>query len=159
MICPVTGLPVTFFATVLNRLACSNLPKTQNWIIYRLLFVTQVQYHAIKVIANSLKSPKDIPMRRPATYFLTVLKRLTSPNLSKTLNYVQYRLWFVTGGKYHPIKVIGHSLKRPEDVPIRRPTTYFVTVLIRLTSPNLPKTLNHRPCRLAFVTGVQYHAI
>ena len=51
-----------------------------------------MQYHAIKVIANSLKSPKDIPMRRPATYFLTVLKRLTSPNLSKTLNYVQYRL-------------------------------------------------------------------
>ena len=54
---------------------------------------------------------------------------------------------------------IAHSLKSSEDVPMRRPTTYFVTVLIRLTSPNLPKTLNHRPCRLAFVTGGQYHAI
>ena len=61
-------------------------------------------------------------MRRPTTYFVTVLIRLTSPNLPKALNHRQGRLAFVTREQYHAIKVIGHSLKSPEDVDMRRPT-------------------------------------
>ena len=53
-----------------------------------MLFVTGVQYHPVKVIDESLKSSEDVPMRRPATYFVTVFKRLTSPNLPKTLNLI-----------------------------------------------------------------------
>ena len=45
-------------------------------------------------------------MRRPAIYFVTVFKRLTSPNIPKTLNFSQYIMLFVTGVQYHPIKVI-----------------------------------------------------
>ena len=89
-------------------------------------FVTWVQYHPIKVIDETLKSPEDVPIRRPATYFVTVFKRLTSPNLPKTLNFSQYIMSFVTGVQYHPIKVIDESLKSPEDVPVRRPATYLL---------------------------------
>ena len=64
-------------------------------------------------------------MRRPTTYFVTVLIRLTSLSLPKTMNHRQCRLIFVTGVQYHAIKVIGHSLKSPEDVPMRRPASYF----------------------------------
>ena len=55
-----------------------------------MLFVTGVKYHPIKVIDRSSKSPEDVPMRRPATYFVTVFKRLTHPKLPKTLNFSQY---------------------------------------------------------------------
>ena len=68
-------------------------------------------------------------MRRPAAYFVTLFKRLTSPNLPKRPNFSQYIMLFVTGVQYHPIKVIDESLKSSEDVPMRRPATYFVTVL------------------------------
>ena len=37
---------------------------------------------------------------RPATYFLTVLNRLTRTNLPKTLKYIQYRLLHVTQVTY-----------------------------------------------------------
>ena len=114
-----------------------------------------MQYHPIKVIDESLKSSEDVPMRRPATYFVTVFKRLTSPNLPKTLNFSQHIMLFVTGVKYHPIKVIDESLISTEDVPMGRPATYFVTVFKRLTSPNLPKTLNFSQYMMLFVTGVQ----
>ena len=99
-----------------------------------MLFVTGVQYHPIKVIDESLKSSEDVPMRRPATYFVTVFKRLTSQNLPKTLNISQYIMIFVTWVQYHPIKVIDESLKSSEDVPMRRPATYFFTVLSRLAT-------------------------
>ena len=78
-------------------------------------------------------------MRRPAAYFVTVCKRLTSPNLPKTLNLSQHIMLFVIGVQYHPIKVIDESLKNPEDVPMRRPATYFVTVFKRLKSLNFQK--------------------
>ena len=76
-------------------------------------------------------------MRRPTTYFVTVLIRLTSPNLPKTLNhfvkvlsrlmfknilkalnYIQYKLLIVTQEQYHTTKVIGHSVKSLQDVPM-----------------------------------------
>ena len=53
-----------------------------------MLFVTGVQYHPINVIGESLKSTEDVPMARPATYFVTVFKRLTSPNLPKNAEYL-----------------------------------------------------------------------
>ena len=122
-------------------------------------FVIGVQYHPIKVIDESLKSSEDVPMRRPATHFVTVFKRLTYPNLPKTLNISQYIMLFVTGVQYHPIKVIDESLKSPEDVPMRRPVIYFSTVFKRLTFPNLPKTLNFSQYIMLFLIGVQYHPI
>ena len=134
--------PATYFVTVFKRLTSPSLPKTLNFSQHIMLFVTGVQYHPIKVIDESLKSSEDVPMRRPATYFVTVFKILMSPNLPKTLNISQYIMLFVTGVQYHPIKVIGESLKSPEDVPMARPATYFVTVFKGLTSLNLPKTLN-----------------
>ena len=76
-----------------------------------------MQYHPIKVIDESLKSSEDVPMRRPATYFVTVFKRLTSPNLPKTLNLSQHIMLFVTGVQYRQIKVIDASMKSSEDVP------------------------------------------
>ena len=94
------------FFTVLSRLATQNLPKTLNHVQCRLLFVTGLQYHVIKMIPYSIKSPEDFPMRHPATYFITVLKRLTYPKLPKTLNVSQYIMSFVTGVQYHRIKVI-----------------------------------------------------
>ena len=148
-----------------------------------------------KRIRHSLKSLEDVHMRRPKTYFDTVLWRLMSPNLKKntkihtihvvichwdvishndsdrpilkksrgrphvtsfnifcnsfrkiavqkspkTLNYIQFRLLFVTGMQYQAIKVIGHSIKNPKDVPMWRPSTYFETALDRFMSKNLPK--------------------
>ena len=151
--------PAAYFLTVFKRLTSPNLPKTLNFSQYIMLFVTWVQYHPIKVIDRSSKSPEYVPMRRPATYFVTVFKRLTSPKLPKTLNFSQYIMLFVIGVQYHPIKVIDESLKSPEDVPMGRPATYFVTVFKRLTSPNLPKTLNFSQYMMLFVTGMQYHQI
>ena len=68
------------------------LPYTLNYIQYRLLCVTQATYREIKTITKSWKSSKDVLMRRPATYFATVLNRIMSTNLPNTLNYLQYRL-------------------------------------------------------------------
>ena len=81
--------PATHFATVLNWLVSTILPKTLNYIQYRLLCVTQATYRAIKVIYEPWKSPKDVLMRRPATYFATYFNWLASSNLPKTLNYMQ----------------------------------------------------------------------
>ena len=133
----------TIFCNSLNRLTSTNLPKTLIYIQYRLLCVTQATYRAIKVIHESWKISKDVLMRRPATYFVTVLNRLMSTNLPKTLNYIQYRLLCVTQATYRAIKVIDESWKIPKDVLMRRPATYFVTVLNRLMSTNIPKTLNY----------------
>ena len=77
------------------------------------------------VIAHSLKSLKDVPMRRPATHFVRVLSRLMSKNILKALNYIQYKLLIVTQEQYHTTKVIGHSVKSLQDVPMRRPATYL----------------------------------
>ena len=105
------------------------------------------------------KSPRDILMRRPAQYFATVLNRLTSTNLPKTLNYIQYRLLCVTKATYRAIKVIHESWKISKDVLMRRPATYFVTVLNRVMSTNLPKTLNYIQYMLLCVTLATYRAI
>ena len=107
-------------------------------------------------MAKPWKSPRDILMRRPAQYFVTVLNRLTSTNLPKTLNYIQYRLLCVTQATYRAIKVINDSWKIPKDVLMRRPATYFLTVLNRLTRTNLPKTLKYIQYRLLHVTQVTY---
>ena len=77
------------------------------------------------VIAHSLKSLKDVPMRRPATHFVRVLNKLMSKNILKALNYIQYKLLIVTQEQYHTTKVIGHSVKSLQDVPMRRPATYL----------------------------------
>ena len=133
--------PAQYFATVLNRLTSTNLPKTLNYIQYRLLCVTQATNHAIKVSDESWKSTKDLLKRRPAQYFVTVLNILMSTNLPKTLNFIQCRLLCVTQATYRAIKVINGSWKIPKDILMRRPATCFVTVLNRLVSTNLPKTL------------------
>ena len=62
------------------------------------------------VIAHSLKILEDVPMRRPATHFVRVLSRLVSKNILKALNYIQYKLLFVTQEQYHTTKVIGHAV-------------------------------------------------
>ena len=135
------------------------LPYTLNYIQYRLLCVTQATYREIKTIAKSWKSPKDVLMRRPATYFATVLNRIMSTNLPNTLNYLQYRLLCVTQATYRAIKVIYEPWKSPKDVLMRRPATYFATYFNWLASSNLPKTLNYIQYRLLCVTQVPYHAI
>ena len=91
---------------------------------------------------ESWKSPKDVLMRRPATYFATGLNWLASTNLSKTLNYIQYKVLFVIQVPYHAIRVINEPWKSTKDVLMRRPATYFATVLNWLASTNLSKTLN-----------------
>ena len=63
-----------------------------------------------------------------------------SPNLKKTQKNIQYMLLFVTGMQYHAMIVIGQSLKNLEDVPITRPSTYFVTTFDILMSQNLENT-------------------
>ena len=78
-----------------------------------------------KVIAHSLKSLKDVPMRRPATHFVRVLNKLMSKNILKALNYIQYKLLIVTQEQYHTTKVISFSVKSLQDVPMRRPATYL----------------------------------
>ena len=47
-------------------------------------------------------------MRRPGTYFVTVLSKSTSPILPKTLNYIQYRLLCVPR-----TSCLFHSLSLP----------------------------------------------
>ena len=46
-----------------------------------------------KVIAHSFKILEDVSMRRPATHFVN---KLMSKNILKALNYIQYKLLFVT---------------------------------------------------------------
>ena len=106
-----------------------------------------------KVITHSLKSPEDVLMRRPATYFCKSLKQIGVSKLPKILNYIQYSLLFVTRVQYNTNKMMANSLRSPEDVPMRSPATYFFKVLSRLATQNLPKTLNHVQCRLLFVTS------
>ena len=149
------GTSCYIFCYSFQKIEVSKFPKNTEYLTIYNLFVTGVQYHPIKVIDESLKSSEDVPMRRPATYFVTVFKRLTSPNLPKTLNFSQYMMLFVTGVQYHPIKVIDESLKSHEDVPMGRPATSFVTVFKRLTSPNLQKTLNFSQYMILFVIWVQ----
>ena len=103
--------------TVSNRLTSINLPKTLNSIQYRLLFVTYVPYHAIKVITESWKIPKDVLMRRPATYFATVFNWLTSTNLTQTLNKTKDRLFCVKRATYRVIEVIDESWKKFQGRP------------------------------------------
>ena len=54
----------------------------------QVVFVTLVSYHAIKMIVESLKSTEDVLIRRPATYFVTVIDRFACKNLAKILNYI-----------------------------------------------------------------------
>ena len=151
--------PETYFAIVLKWLVSTNLPKTFNYIQYKVLFVTQVPYHAIRVINEPWKSTKDVLMRRPATYFATVLNWLASTNLPKTWNYIQYRVLFVIQVPYHAIRVINEPWKSTKDVLMRRPATHFVTVSNWLVSTILPKTLNYIQYRLLCVTQMTYCAI
>ena len=65
-------------------------------------------------------------MRRPATHFVRVSNKLMSKNILKALNYIQYKLLIVTQEQYHTTKVIGISVKSLQDVPMRRPATYFL---------------------------------
>ena len=107
------------FCNSLNTLKAYKSPKTLSYIQYRLLCVTQATYRAIKVIYEPWKSPKDVLMRRPATYFATYFNWLASSNLPKTLNYIQYRLLCVTQVPYHAINLIfkpwKNSLGRPNE--------------------------------------------
>ena len=105
------------FGKILNRLMSTYLPYTLNYIQYRLLCVTQATYREIKVIAKSWKSPKDVLMRRPATYFATVLNRIMSTNLPNTLNCLQYSLLCVTQATYRAIKGITESWESSQGRP------------------------------------------
>ena len=67
-------------------------------------------------------------MRRPATYFATVLNRIMSTNLPNTLNCLQYSLLCVTQATYRAIKESLSPEKVPKDALMRRPGTNFVTV-------------------------------
>ena len=151
--------PSTYFATVLNWLPSTNLPKTLNYIQYKVLFVTQVLYHVIRVTNEPWKNPNDVLMRRPATDFATDLKWLASTNLPKTLNHIQYTVLFVTQVLYHAIGVSNEPWKNPKDVLMRRPATDFATDLKWLVSTNLPKTLTYIQYRLLYVIQAIYHAI
>ena len=82
--------PQTYFAKVVNKLKPTYLPKTLNYIQYRLLCVTQATYREIKTIAKSWKSPKDVLMRRPPTYFAKVSNRLKPTYIQRTLKYIQF---------------------------------------------------------------------
>ena len=71
----------------------------------------------MKVICEPWKSPKDVLMRRPATYFATVLNWLASTNLPKTLNHLQHRVFLGTQVPYHAIKLIVKSWKKSQGRP------------------------------------------
>ena len=65
-------------------------PKNIEVYTIQVLCVTQA---TIEVIAKSWKSPKDVLMRRPPTYFAKVLNRLKPTYLPRTLKYIQYRCY------------------------------------------------------------------
>ena len=50
--------------------------------------------------------------------FCNSFRKIAVQKSPKTLNYIQFRLLFVTGMQYQAIKVIGQSLKNLEDVPM-----------------------------------------
>ena len=54
--------PFNIFCNSLRQITVQKSPKTPNYIQFRLLFVTGMQYQAIKVIGQSLKDLKDVPM-------------------------------------------------------------------------------------------------
>ena len=90
-----------YFMTVLNKLTLTHLPKTfiyiyMNYVQYRFFCVTQATYRAIKGITESWKSPKDVLIRCPATYFVTVLNKLTSTILLKNIE-----LYTIQAGMCH----------------------------------------------------------
>ena len=87
-------------------------PKNIEVYTIKVLCDTQATYRTIEVIAESWKSPKDVLIRCPATYFALVLNWLASTNLPKKLNCIQYRLLCVTEATYRAIKVMS-----PEKVP------------------------------------------
>ena len=74
----------------------------KNTELYTTFFVTQVPYHAIKLIVKSWKKSQGRPNE-------TSCNRFSSTNLQKTLNHIQKRVIFVTKVPYHAIKVIIKS--------------------------------------------------
>ena len=98
-------------------------------------------------------------MRCPATHFVRVLNKLTSKNILKALNYIQYKLLIVTQEQYHTTKVIGHSVKSLQDVPMRRPATYFFNSFKQNYFSKSPKNIESYTMQAIFATGMQYHAI
>ena len=77
--------PATYFATYFNWLASSNLPKTLNYIQYRLLCVTQVPYHAIKLIVKSWKISQGRPYETSCKIFCKSLKQIEIYLYPKTI--------------------------------------------------------------------------
>ena len=144
--------PATYFATVLNWLASTNLSKTLNYIQYKVLFVTQVSYHAIRVINEPWKSTKDVLMRRPATHFATVLNWLASSNLLKTLNHTQYRLLFAKQPATRAIKVIAESWKKSQGRPYETSCNIFCNSFKLIGVYKSPKNIE-----LYTIQAVVYH--
>ena len=66
--------PATHFATVLNWLVSTILPKTLNYIQYRLLCVTQVPYCTIRLITESWKKSQGRPNETSCNIFCNSFK-------------------------------------------------------------------------------------
>ena len=79
----------------------------------------------LKVTVESWECPKDVHMRRPATYFATVLNWLTSTDLTKTLNLIKHRLFCITQAALCVIKVINESWKHSQGRPYKTSCNIF----------------------------------
>ena len=135
--------PTTHFVRVLSRLMSKNILKALNYIQYKLLIVTQEQYHTTKVIGHSVKSLQDVPMRRPATYFFNSFKQNYFSKSPQNIESWTIKAGFIYLYIISRNIVIAHSLKSLKDVPMTRPATHFVRVLSRLMSKNILKALNY----------------
>ena len=87
--------PATYFATFLNRLKRTNLPKTLKYIQYRLLRVTQVTYGrhvrmspAYSLHRRSCVIPK-IPIMRGKLSIMTYDDMAVIPAMKISLRYLQ----------------------------------------------------------------------
>ena len=112
-----------------------------------------------------LKSFKDVLIRRPATYFANILNRLTSTNFPKTLNYLQYRVLFVTQVPYHAIKLIARSWKksqgRPNETSCNIFCNSFKDIYIFLSPKNIKSyTIEGNICHLGAIScNKSYHQV
>ena len=95
-------------------------PKKLNLIQYRLIFVIQAPYLIIKVITKFWKCPRDVLIRRPAKYFSSVLRLLSTYLLKNQI--ICSTGWYLSlRHRISSQKWSQSSEEKNRDVLMRRP--------------------------------------
>ena len=151
--------PASYFATVLNWLASTNLPKTLIYIQHRVFFVTQVPYHAIKLIVKSWKKSQGRPNETSCNIFCNSFKLIgvyKSPKNIKlyTIQAVTCHTGDISCNKFE-FQVLKKSQGRPNATSCKIFCNRFKVIGVYKS----PKNIKYIQYKVLFVTQVPYRTI